>query len=161
MNDFFGWLTLEQWLAILRIGIGLWWIKSVWHKEYPKFVKSGMISWTNSLLDNHPVPAYAGVIRSIINFQPTVFPYLIVLGELAVGVGLTLGFLTPLSALVALLLNFNYITVSGVKPKDIAVNNCFRVDQGQNFVMIVAEIVIFFAGAGAVWSLDNLLGIFI
>jgi thiosulfate dehydrogenase [quinone] large subunit len=96
----------------------------------------------------------------IINFQPTVFPYLTVLGELAVGVGLTLGFLTPISALVALLLNLNYITVSGVRPRDISVNNCFRVDQGQNFVMIVAEVVIFFAGAGAVWSLDNLLGLF-
>jgi thiosulfate dehydrogenase [quinone] large subunit len=161
MNDVFDWLTLEQWLAILRIGIGLWWIKSVLHKEYPKFVRSGMMGWTNALLDNHPVPAYAGFIRGIINFQPTIFPYLIVLGEAAVGIGLTLGFLTPISALVALALNFNYITVSGVKPKDISVNNCFRVDQGQNFVMIVAEIVIFFTGAGAVWSLDKLLGIFV
>lgn len=160
MNDYFDWLTLEQWLAMLRIGIGLWWIKSVLHKEYPKFVKTGMMNWTNSLLDNHPVPAYADAIRSIINFQPTIFPYLIVAGEAAVGIGLTLGFLTPISALVALLLNLNYITVSGVKPRDISVNNCFRVDQGQNFVMIVAEIVIFFAGAGAVWSLDKLLGIF-
>lgn len=73
---------------------------------------------------------------------------------------LALGFLTPISALVVLLLNFNYITVAGVRPGDIVVNNCFRVDQGQNFVMIVAEIVIFFAGAGAVWSIDSLLGIF-
>jgi hypothetical protein len=41
--DIFHWLTLEQWLALLRMGIGLWWIKSVLHKEYPKFVKTGMI----------------------------------------------------------------------------------------------------------------------
>lgn len=152
-------LTVDQWLAFLRIGIGLWWVKSVLHKEYPKFVKTGMMSWTNSLLDNHPVPAYAGIVRRIINFQPTIFPYLIVLGEAAVGIGLVLGFLTPLSALVALLLNTMYITVAGVRPKDISVNPGFRVDQGQNWVMIVSEIVILFAGAGAVWSIDSLLGI--
>lgn len=160
-NDIFNILAIGQWLAILRIGIGLWWIKSVLHKDYPKFVKTGMMSWSNSLLEHHPVPAYAGVIRRIINFQPAVFPYLIVFGELAVGIGLTLGFLTPISALVALLLNFNYITVSGVKPKDITVNECFRVDQGQNFVMIVAEIVIFFTGSWAVWSVDSLFGLFL
>ena len=69
MNDL-GSLTPGQWLAFLRIGIGLWWIKSVLHKEYPKFVRSGMMNWTNSLLDNQPVPAFAGVIRRVINFQP-------------------------------------------------------------------------------------------
>lgn len=158
--DIFGFFTIEQWLAVLRVGIGLWWIKSVLHKEYPKFVKTGMMGWTNALLDNHPVPAYAGVIRRIINFQPTIFPYLIVLGELAVGIGLTLGFLTPIAAIVALLLNFNYITVSGVRPNDMSVNECFRVDQGQNFVMIIAELVILFAGSWAVWSLDSTLGLF-
>ena len=119
-----------------------------------------MMGWTNALLDNHPVPAYAGVVRPIINIQPTIFPYLIVLGELAVGIGLTLGFLTPIAAIVALLLNLNYITVSGVRPNDMSVNECFRVDQGQNFVMIVAELVILFAGSWAVWSLDNMLGLF-
>lgn len=41
-------LTVEQWLAFSRIGIGLWWVKSVLHKEYPKFVKTGMMGWTNS-----------------------------------------------------------------------------------------------------------------
>ncbi len=158
--------TILHWLAVLRIGIGLWWIKSVWHKEYPKFVQTGMMSWTNSLLDHHPVPAYAGFIRRIINFSPKVFPYLIVLGELAVGVGLVLGLLTPLAAVVAILLNINYLTVAGVKPTDYdekkweSVNACFRVDQGQNVVMIVAELVILGAGAWAVLSLDQALNLF-
>lgn len=156
----FGVLTTEEILAILRIGIGLWWLKSVWHKDYPKFVQSGMMSWTNSLLDNHPYPAYAGVVRRLINVQPTVFPYLIVLGELAVGIGLVLGFLTPIAAIVAIFLNLNYITVSGVRPKDISVNECYKVDQGQNFVMIVSELVIFFGVAWAAWSVDSLLGLF-
>ena len=160
MTGLFGFLTVEQWLALLRIGIGLWWIKSVLHKEYPKFVKSGMMNWTNSLLDNHPWPAYAGVVRRLINSQPTLFPYLIVLAELAVGVGMVLGLLSPLAILVALLLNFNYVTVSGVRPKDISVNECYRVDQGQNYVMIVSEIVLFFTVSWTVLSLDSVLGLF-
>ena len=160
METLFDILTTQQWLAILRIGIGLWWIKSVWHKEYPKFVQSGMMNWTNALLDNHPWPAYANFQRKIINFQPKLFPYLIVLGELAVGLGLTLGILTPIAVVAALFLNFNYITVSGVRPKDITINECFRVDQGQNYVMIVSEIVMLFTISWAVWSLDSIFGFF-
>ena len=74
---------------------------------------------------------------------------------------MTLGFLTLVAALVALALNFNYLTVAGVRSRNIAVNNCFRVDQGQNFVMMLAEAVIFFTGAGAIWSIDNLLNILV
>ena len=32
MDTLFGILTVEQWLALLRIGIGLWWLKSFIHK---------------------------------------------------------------------------------------------------------------------------------
>jgi hypothetical protein len=42
MNTLFGILTVEQWLAILRIGIGLWWLKSVLHKPLRKFVSGQM-----------------------------------------------------------------------------------------------------------------------
>jgi thiosulfate dehydrogenase [quinone] large subunit len=159
-------LTVDQWLAIMRIIIGLWWIKSVLHKEYPKFVKTGMMGWTNSLLDNHPYPFIAAPIRTLINISPTYFPYLVVLGELAVGIGLTLGLLTPVSALIAIFLNLNYLVTAGVKPTDYdekrfgSVNACFRVEQGQNIVMIAAELVILAAGAWAVWSLDSVLGFF-
>ena len=75
MDDLFGWLTLQRWLAILRIGIGLCRIKSVLHKECPRFVKKGMMDWTNSLLDNHPVPAFAGAVRRVVNSQPSLFTF--------------------------------------------------------------------------------------
>ncbi|RMG82992.1 MAG: DoxX family protein [Chloroflexi bacterium] len=159
-------LTMMHWIEIMRIVIGLWWIKSVLHKEYPKFVKTGMMSWTNSLLDNHPWPAVVAPIRKLINLNPTVFPYLVVLGEAAVGIGMVLGFLTPLAVVVAILLNANYLLTAGAKPKDYdekrynSVNPCFRVEQGQNLVMIIAEIVIFAVGAWQVLALDATLGLF-
>jgi thiosulfate dehydrogenase [quinone] large subunit len=96
----------------------------------------------------------------LINLSPTVFPYAVVLGELAVGIGLTFGFLTPISAVVAIFMNLNYLVTAGVKPKDISVNPCFRVEQGQNIAMIAVELLIFAAGAWSVWSIDALLGVF-
>jgi thiosulfate dehydrogenase [quinone] large subunit len=150
----------QEWLAVLRIGIGLWWIKSVFHKNLPRFIGGGMVKWTAELADNHPVPSYGRAVKGLVTSNASVFPYLIVLGELAVGVGLTLGLLTPISAIVAIFLNLNYIALAGVRPRDLSVNSSFRVEQGQNWVMIVAQLVIFATGAGAVWSLDSLLGLF-
>ena len=46
METLFGILTIEQWLAILRIGIGLWWLKSVFHKPLREFVSGQMVDWT-------------------------------------------------------------------------------------------------------------------
>ncbi|PJF41705.1 MAG: DoxX family protein [Chloroflexi bacterium] len=153
-------LTVEHWLAILRIAVGLWWIKSVFHKDLSKFINGGMMGWTLSLADNHPVPAFGRALRGLLTINETMFPYLIVLGELGVGIGITFGFFTPVALIVAIFLNLNYLATAGVKPKDINVNPCFRVDQGQNVVMIASEVVMLATGAWAVWSIDNILNIF-
>jgi thiosulfate dehydrogenase [quinone] large subunit len=157
LSDSFGY---EHWLAVLRIGIGLWWIKSVFHKNLRNFVSGGMVEWTTDLAASHPWGGYGTAIKRLVTGGAAWFPYLVLLGELAVGVGLTFGFLTPISAIVAILLNLNYLVLAGVELKDPSLNPCFRVEQGQNFVMIVAEFVILATGAGAVLSVDGLLGLF-
>ena len=160
METLFGILTVEQWLAILRIGIGLWWLKSVLHKPLREFVSGQMTNWTLALADNHPIPAYGRLIRKTVEPNASWFPYLVVLGEAAVAIGLILGFLTPISLLVAIFLNLNYIALAGVRPKDINVNKCYQCEQGQNYVMLVAEIFLLATISWAVWSIDALLGIF-
>jgi thiosulfate dehydrogenase [quinone] large subunit len=160
MEDIFGWLTVEQWLAFLRIAVGLWWLKSVQHKPLPQFVQSGMVKWTLSLADNHPVPAIGSLYRRMIEPNASWFPYFQLFGEAAVGLGLIFGFLTPIAALVGIFMNINFYALAGVRPKDKSVNPGYQCEQGQNLMMIAAEIVIFFMGAGAVWSLDSLLGLF-
>ena len=152
-------LGVEEWLAILRIGIGLWWIKSVFHKDIGKFLRTGMASWTVEMAENHPWRGYGNAIKRMVTATSSWFPYLVLFGELAVGVGLTFGFLTPVSALVGIFLNINYILLAGVKLKDESVNPCFRVEQGQNWSMILAEVLIIAIGAGAVWSVDSFLEI--
>jgi thiosulfate dehydrogenase [quinone] large subunit len=149
-----------EWLAVLRIGIGLWWLKSVFHKNLRNFVSGGMVEWTAELASSHPWTGFGNAIQRLVKGNASWFPYLVVLGEFAVGVGLVFGFLTPISALVGIFMNLNYILLAGVKLKDPALNPCFRVEQGQNWTMIVAEIVILATGAGAVWGLDGILGLF-
>ena len=160
MQDIFGFLSVSHWLAILRIAVGLWWIKSVLHKPLRKFIEGGMVDWTISLADNHPVPAFASVIRTMVGKNRSWFPYLVIAGEAATGIGLTLGFLTPFSALVGIFMNLNYLALAGVKPKDRSVNPAYQCEQGQNFMMIAAEVILIVLASGAVWSLDSLLGIF-
>jgi thiosulfate dehydrogenase [quinone] large subunit len=82
-------------------------------------------------------------------------------GELAVAIGMILGFLTPISLVVAILLNLNYISLAGVRPtKDLSVNTCYQCEQGQNYTMIISEIVLLATISWAVWSLDSLIGLF-
>ncbi|HEY5573094.1 MAG TPA: hypothetical protein VIK64_08800 [Anaerolineales bacterium] len=162
MEGTFGFLTVSQWLAVLRIGIGLWWLKSFLHKPHRKFVGGQMVDWTLSLADNHPLPAFGRLIKRLVAPNASWFPYLILLGELAIGIGMTLGFLTPVAILVAIFLNLNYISLAGVRPKDINVNRAYQCEQGQNWNMLVAEAVLFFtvAFAGCTWSVDGPLGLF-
>jgi thiosulfate dehydrogenase [quinone] large subunit len=124
MDTLFGILSLEQWLAILRIGVGLWWLESFLHKPLKKFVSGQMVNWTLALADNHPLPAFGRSIRRLVEPNASWFPYLVLLGELAVAVGMILGFLTPISLLVAVFLNLNYLALAGVRPRDITVNSC-------------------------------------
>jgi thiosulfate dehydrogenase [quinone] large subunit len=160
METLFGILTVEQWLAILRIGIGLWWLKSFLQEPHKKFVSGQMVGWTLALADNHPIPAYGRVIRKTVEPNASWFPYLVLASELAVGIGLVLGFLTPISLLVALFLNLYYIALAGVRPKDISVNKAYQCEQGQNWTMIVSELVALATISWAVWSVDSLLGLF-
>jgi len=160
METLFNILTVEQWLAILRIGIGLWWLKSFLHKPHRKFVSGQMVNWTVALADNHPVPAFGGAIKRLVQPNASWFPYLILVAELAIAIGMILGFLTPVALIVALLLNLNYISLAGVRPKDISINTCYQCEQGQNWTMIVSELTLLATISWSVWSVDSLLGIF-
>jgi thiosulfate dehydrogenase [quinone] large subunit len=160
MDDTFGFLTGSQWLALLRIGIGLWWLKSILHKPFKKFVNGQMVNWTVALADNHPVPAFGKAIKGIVAPYVSWFPYLILLGETSVAIGLILGFLTPVSLVVAIFLNLNYLLLAGVRPRELSVNAAYQCEQGQNWNMIIAEIVLLVLAAGSTWSLDNALGLF-
>jgi thiosulfate dehydrogenase (quinone) large subunit len=151
MHDIFGWLTAQQWLAILRIGVGLWWLESVRHKDLRGFLRGGAMGWVESLTRDHPLPVYAGVIQRVSlssRRRRLVTSWLVVGGESCVGVSLTLGLLTPAGALGGIFLNLNYCLLAGMKDQG---------EQGQNLMMILSEVVILAMHAGGTWGLDRLL----
>ena len=77
MTDIFGFLGAQQWLAILRIAIGLWWIQErVVSKPLREFVSGQMAGWTLAFADQHPFLAYARMIRGLVTPEPGLVPLL-------------------------------------------------------------------------------------
>ena len=161
MFDFLTVLEIDQGLAIIRIGLGLWWIKSVLHKPYPAFLQGQMADWVVSLGENHPIPWFGKMVGGMVDKNRSWFPYLNVAGELAVGIGLTLGFLTPLALIVGIFLNVNDISLAGFRPNNIEVNRAYQCEQGQNWNMIVPQLMLLLTGAWATWSVDAALKWFV
>jgi hypothetical protein len=61
---------------------------------------------------------------------------------------------------VAIFLNLNYISLVGVKPKNISVNAAYQCEQGQNDTMIISEITLLATLSWVVWSIDSIVGWF-
>ena len=76
--------------------------------------------------------------------------YVVVYGELAIGLGLAFGFLTPVAAAAGLLLNTIYFVLM---VKDWA-------EQGQNSMMALIELVVLGTHAWGQWSLGHAIGLF-
>jgi thiosulfate dehydrogenase (quinone) large subunit len=141
----------DEWLAILRIGIGVWWLESWRHKNKEAWFERGAgINWAASVAEKHPWPFVRTTFDRIVKPRPKAMAYIVVFSELAIGLGLTFGFLTPIAATGGLLLNLMYFVLM---IKDWA-------EQGQNSMMALIEVVILGTMAWQTWSLDSALGLF-
>jgi thiosulfate dehydrogenase [quinone] large subunit len=144
-------LGTEHWLAVLRIGIGLWWLESWRHKDKRAWLERGAgIDWAASVAEKHPWALVRSAFSRLVLPRRRAASYLVVFGELAIGLGLTLGFLTPVAAAAGLILNVAYFILM---IKDWA-------EQGQNSMMALIEVVVLGTAAWQAWSLDAALGLF-
>jgi thiosulfate dehydrogenase [quinone] large subunit len=144
-------LSAPHWLAVLRIGLGLWWLESFRHKNKRAWFEKGSgISWAKSVADKHRWSFVTRGFNAIVAPRPKAMSYVVVVSELALGLGLTLGLLTPVAAVASMLLNLMYFVLM---IHDWA-------EQGQNAMMIVMGLVVLGAHGGQAWSLDHLLGLF-
>jgi thiosulfate dehydrogenase [quinone] large subunit len=75
---------------------------------------------------------------------------MVVFAELALGLGLVLGLLTPIALIGGLVLNLLYFVL---RIHDWA-------EQGQNLMMALISVVAFLAVAWQSWSLDHVFGLF-
>ncbi|GAA3822076.1 DoxX family protein [Streptomyces chiangmaiensis] len=145
------WLTGAEWLAVLRIGLGLWWFESWRHKDKKAWFERGTgIAWAADVVAGHPWTAVRSGFDVVVAPRPRTMAYLVVYAELAVGLGLIVGFLTPVALVGGLLLNVLYFVLM---IHDWA-------EQGQNSMMALISVVALFGMSWQTWAVDGALGLF-
>jgi thiosulfate dehydrogenase [quinone] large subunit len=147
-------LTATQyayWMAVLRIGLGAWWLKSFAHKDLGGWLKRGSgIEWGGSVAEKHKWGFVKTGFDKVVRPHPIPMAYVVVFSELALGLGLVLGLLTPVALVASILLNLLYFVLM---ISDWA-------EQGQNLMMVLAAVVAFGTRSWAVLSLDHVFHLF-
>ncbi|ULR51386.1 DoxX family protein [Streptomyces deccanensis] len=145
------WLSDAEWVAVLRIGLGLWWLESWRHKDKRAWFQEGTgIAWAAGVAEKHRWGAVRGGFDVVVRPRPRAMAYVVVYAELALGLGLVLGFLTPIALVGGLVLNLLYLVLM---IHDWA-------EQGQNSMMALISVVALFGMSWQTWSLDSAFGLF-
>jgi len=148
-----------EWLAVLRIAVGLYFVKSLvtkmtiallggflpvpavserWISVMPNIV-------TRQAAEN-PLVFYKNFLEGTVLTHPALFAQLTAWGETAVGIGLTLGLMTGVASLLGLLLVTNYgLATQWMSPGQ----------QGFHLLLFVLMLAFFFSRAGRTWGLDG------
>lgn len=147
-----------EWLAVLRIVVGLYFVKSLLTKMslvtlggvLPFPVVSGrwlevMPKIVSKQASENPIAFYKHFLESIVLPHSNVFAGMTAWGEAAVGIGLTLGLLTGLASVVGLILVINYgLATQWMSPGQ----------QGFHLVLFFLMLAFFLARAGRTWGID-------
>lgn len=149
----------QRWLAVLRIVVGLWFLKSLltkltigllwgflpvpmatnrWLNVMPKllsrYAAENPIEWYREFLLNTVIP------------NSHIFAHLTALGEVAIGISLTFGFLTALGAF----FGFFQVIFYGL-----AVQHMSSGQQGFHVMLLSMMVAFFFARAGRWLGIDG------
>ncbi|MFJ6798385.1 DoxX family protein [Streptomyces sp. NPDC091268] len=144
------WLGGAEWVAVLRIGLGLWWLESWRHKDKKDWFGGGGIRWAAGVAAEHRWGFVTRGFDLVVKPHPRFMAYLVAYAEPCLGLGLVVGFLTPVALVAGLLLNLVYLVLM--------IHDWG--EQGQNLMMALISAVALFAMGWQVWSLDNALGLF-
>ncbi|MEU6325832.1 DoxX family membrane protein [Streptomyces sp. NPDC047049] len=144
------WLSGAEWFAVLRIGLGLWWLESWRHKDKKTWFTGGGITWAAGIADKHRWSAVRTGFDRWVKPRPRPMAYLVAYAELALGLGLVVGFLTPIALVCGAVLNLIYLVLM---IHDWA-------EQGQNLMMALISLTGLLAMSWQCWSLDGALGLF-
>src|SRR6058998_758852 len=151
----------ERWLVVLRVVVGVWFVKAVWTKftlaflwdvvPYPAVSPRFLAFHPKRVAEfaaGNPVGWYKAFLEQTVLPQASLFATLQALGEVAVGVGLILGLLTGLTALVGLFLAVNY----GLATQWMSFGQ-----QGFHLLLTTSMIIFLIARAGRAWGIDALI----
>lgn len=148
-----------EWLAVLRIVVGLYFVKSLVTKM--SFVMLGGIfpvpvvseRWLSVMpkivtrqASENPLVFYKHFLEGTVLPNSSMFAQLTAWGETVAGIGLTLGLLTGIASLVGLVLVTNYgLATQWMSPGQ----------QGFHLVLFFLMLAFFFARAGRTWGVDG------
>ena len=135
-------------LVILRVGLGYWFLKAGYAK-FPTMLESGKLaSQLNAWAQKMPsdwYPWYKHILTYNIIPHTDLFVYLVVFGEIIVGIALIIGLMTRPALLAAIIMNINYHLASGYQ-------------QGAggiiNPIFICAEVTLIFTPVGRAFGID-------
>ncbi|MEV1019835.1 DoxX family protein [Streptomyces sp. NPDC050264] len=144
------WLSGAEWFAVLRIGLGLWWLESWRHKDKKTWFHGGGIEWAAGIADKHRWSFVRSGFAVVVGPRPRVMAHVVAYAELALGLGLVVGFLTPVALVCGLALSLIYLVLM---IHDVS-------EQGQNLMMSLVALVALLGMGWQVWSLDDALGLF-
>jgi len=146
-------------IAVLRIVVGAWFVKAVWTKlviewlweivPYPAVSPRFLGFHPKRVAEfaaGNPVAWYKDFLEGTVTLHSRAFATLQAYGEAAVGIGLILGLLTGLSALVGLVLCLNY---------GLATQWMTFGQQGFHVLLVTSMLIFLFARAGRAWGIDG------
>ncbi|MGA5268493.1 DoxX family membrane protein [Streptomyces lydicamycinicus] len=145
------WLSGAEWFAVLRIGLGLWWLESWRHKDKKTWFTGGGITWAAGIAADHQWPVIRKSFDRLVKPHPRLMAYVVAYAELALGLGLIAGFLTPVALVAGALLNLIYLALM---IHDWA-------EQGQNLMMLLISLTALLAMSWQTWSVDGGWGLFL
>lgn len=132
-------------LAVIRIGLGAWFLYAVagkldpsWVAKFPKVLAE--------FAATTPVKPYAAFLTDVVAPSAQAFASLVIVGELAVGLALVLGLFTAPAALLGAFMNLNYL---------LAAAGAGMSAVGLNLVFALTQVALAFAYAGTTWGLDR------
>jgi thiosulfate dehydrogenase [quinone] large subunit len=138
-----------RYLSFLRIALGVFFFQAGWAKLVNGFISKNMLlTILNGWVQHVPTAWYKNFLLNIAMPHPTILSYLVVYGEILVGLALIFGVMTRLSAVAALFMNFNYQLASGWQSGASGL---------VNKIFIVCELVVFLAAAGRAFGIDRIL----
>ncbi|MGI8792771.1 MAG: DoxX family protein [Acidimicrobiales bacterium] len=140
-----------EWAAVLRIALGLWWLESVRHKNFEAWTKRHAgITWAKSVAEKHPWSFVRRGFAAVVAPRPSLMTWVVLGAEFSLGLGLTLGLLTPVALIGSAVLSSIYFVLMITDDAE----------QGQNSMMFVIAVACLGLMAWQTWSLDAALGLF-
>jgi uncharacterized membrane protein YphA (DoxX/SURF4 family) len=151
----------QTWIALLRVVVGVWFVKAVWTKMTVEWA-GGVVPYlavsprflgfhpkrVAEFAAGNPVEWYKEFLEGTVLPNAKLFATLQTYGEAAVGLGLLLGLVTGLSALVGLFLAANFgLATQWMSPGQ----------QGFHLLLVSSMVIFLCARAGRAWGLDGLI----